>query len=418
MIVSNPYSNTISINSKSKLSLFDFFVVIDLSLVFIQCVLPFMSFLGSYEAINILLIGVLTIILFFNSSSFFFRPKNLFPLIIFFAIVIFSYLLGYSVIAHRYLSLSFLFVGYPIYNYLKTKNKTHLLKYSFIILFLIIFVMMISTYIGLLRDPYLSRNMKNSMSFSAENVKKFIGGYELIYLVSSIIPFCFLLFLHDKQFLRKIFYLLFISFAFLLVIKSGFLTAFLISVSGVLLIYIFKIIQTKSFFKFFILIATFIIVAVILWPFLLTIFPKRFSTVFVSNNIIDVFKSIFDEFLNDRVPTILSSINAFKQSSGLGIVFTQSLQYDGTNLYGFGQHSFIFDTFALFGFYLGLLVLIALLFPLVELFKKDFYCSVPLGIVFVAFLLINNATQSIALVFYFLFPLFVDSFIRNKSYVK
>jgi hypothetical protein len=112
---------------------------------------------------------------------------------------------------------------------------------------------------------------------------------------------------------------------------------------------------------------------------------------------------------------MLRSIEAFKEHPILGLLGSGQLQVSNGSLYGFGQHSYILDTFALYGIVGGTLNLLALAAPFINRYriKRDISLDITMFVVMLLLYLVNNASESIALAVTIIYP-----FIRDITVIK
>ena len=329
--------------------------------------------------------------------------------------VLWAYLLGYPVIAHRYMSLALIYWGIIIFDFYKeTNNLQELKKVLYVVLFLS-FVTALTTLMALIEDPYIARSIKSSGEFSENLAKQGIGGYSFIYYLVVCAPLLLFLAIKSNKTCIRFFWLLLYLFTMFVIIKSNYLTAFITSVlTSVILVFgsLFNRGGKRHYFIFFVLIL--FIILFINIDFILELLPERISRVLVVEGK-SVWGSIWQEFTGDRLQTLQSSWKAFLENPIFGIMGNRELGHDGEFLTGFGQHSFILDTFALYGIIGGILNLVAVFL----IFGKRTYKNVNgalriavLSSVIIIFLF-NNATESIALAIFILYP-----FVQHYSGAK
>lgn len=119
----------------------------------------------------------------------------------------------------------------------------------------------------------------------------------------------------------------------------------------------------------------------------------------VLNSSDSLLASIAGEFLVDRAPVMLKSIDAFCGHPLIGLnALTSSIGASGVISLA-GQHSFILDTFAYFGLIGGLIIILAVFMPLLNMERRgvDSRLTTPLFIIFLILLVFNNATSSMAI---------------------
>lgn len=400
-----------------KYSILDFFLLV----IFLELVFPPITvFVNSY-------VVTLACIIFWFIFSFFIDRKfyldsnihrfYLFILILFMIAV--PYLFGKAVIGNRYSSMILVVCGNIIYEFYKEHGRLENLKR--IILFSCFFALitLIITYFNLLINPYVSRSIKSEGDYSKSLAAQGIGGYHFIYFVAAAsIPILFLA-LRVELFRYKLIYIITYILMLLLVVRSNYLTAFLLMIICSIILFIFYFGHQRGFvYKISLCVFGIILMigAINLDEILLAIadiLPERISRILISDDM-NTFDSIFREFTLDRFPTIMNSIEALFAHPFFGLIGSSALGTSGEYLTGFGQHSYIFDTFALYGIVIGIINFFAILKP----FKKDgrflkhnASLSIAMAIFTVSIYLFNNATASIGIVICIIYPWVRDNFI-------
>ena len=164
----------------------------------------------------------------------------------------------------------------------------------------------------------------------------------------------------------------------------------------------------------------FILISVIVIVFVL--FPTNFF-----NDLILSFK--FDPFTTRRLLELLNSLKTLdipslflsrdyvleisiiniQQYFFFGSLLNNNLLINGT-IVGFGQHSFILDSFAIFGF-LFFLVLFTLIFRIIRgiilISKKNKFVFLPLIFCYIILVTMNNLTPSFNFILLFFLPLII-----------
>lgn len=330
--------------------------------------------------------------------------------------IILPYLLGYPVIGNRYSSMAIVILGNIIYEFYKEHGRIENLKRVLFVVALFALITLIITYANLLVNPYISRSIKSEGEYSTDLASKGIGGYQFIYFVSAVaLPIFFVVLKAKKKIYRTISLVLYIL-SVLLIIKSNYLTALLLTMgcSVILLIAHFWT-GKKAIYKFLLCIFGIICVMCLInldaiLRSVANFLPERVARVLISDDI-GVIESIIDEFFSDRFPTIQQSVEAFWSHPIFGLIATGNIGASGNYLTGFGQHSYIFDTFALYGFVIGIMNVFAILKPFKKngrWVKTNLALTISMLIFTVMIYAINNATASIALVICIIYPLIRD----------
>lgn len=394
------------------------FVIMDLFLLLygLEALFPPITVIFNSTLVSLISIFAVVLIMFITDSPYFLTQplKNTYPLIFFLATAVFPYLFGIGVIGNRYLSLCMIPFGYLIFNFYKKYNRLHELKIVCVILSLFAAVTFLMTLKALIADPYISRSIKSSGEYSSGLAKRGIGGYQFIYFIVIAGQFLLYIFLQSKSKLIKFCTLLLFLVSLFFVLKSNYMTALLTALiaSGVMLISKYS---GKGIVNKIMLIA--VIAAVILFVANIDALIKEFSD-FIPKRILKVvgnsengtMQAIMDEFLDDRFPVMRESIVEALKHPLLGLISSDAMSVgsDGI-LVGFGQHSHILDTFALYGLPIGALNIFVILKPFYGTDGKKIKYGKPLNgsmaVCVVGIYLFNNATPSVAFGFCLMYPL-------------
>lgn len=322
---------------------------------------------------------------------------------------------GNEIMANRYMGLSLLFFGYLIYDYHKRENSLWIIKRMLLLAVALSLITAIITTNALMTDPYISRSIKSSGEYSANLAFRGIGGYHLIYFGAMATPICLHALLKEERALRKCILcgLLFVDLFMLF--KSSYTTA--IMIAGVTsLVYIFSRTMYSEHnrgFKLLVLTVTIVIFGgafTLFFDEIILFFPPRIQQIFVGKESQSFIQSLYNEFVVDRWPTWMESIEAIERSPVLGIAFTERIITVGALQSGFGQHSFYLDTLALFGIPIGAVIIYIAMLPITrgrfqysnDTTQKPLYYAILIATVLMY--LFNNATESIALVVNLFFP--------------
>lgn len=112
-----------------------------------------------------------------------------------------------------------------------------------------------------------------------------------------------------------------------------------------------------------------------------------------------------------RAGAYMESINLFLHNPLLGIIINP-IQKVGSGVSGFGQHSQMFDTFALFGLTIGIIQIFIYLYPYYQRLSKDDLSKSSMPLLIMILLLfvttMNNATPSIGFATFYIFPVLND----------
>lgn len=392
--------------------------VMDLILIvyFAELVFPVLNTFIDATIVQLACIMSWIVVSVLQNRSYYLKPKiNIALCILFYFIAIFySYFCGQSVIAHRYASLALVPFAYIIFDYYSVNEQLHRLRKIIYVTYALAIVTAVITFKALLLNPYISRSIKSGGEYSVGLARQGIGGYSFIYFVvaSGII------FLHcacvSSGKLKKILSTLGFVFSVIFAMKSNYMTALIILFISSLMYFIINGLKkgNKSII-YIIFISAVCIVIVLKIDTILDLFrdflPERISRVIYSENNESLIHSITEEFVLDRWPTMKGSIDTFKMYPIFGAVGGANFYVENSILKGIGQHSYILDTFAFFGFGLGVWSLYVIAQPYRDKrWKKssnNVALTVAMGICIFSLFLFNNATESIALVSGIVMPL-------------
>lgn len=321
---------------------------------------------------------------------------------------VFPLIFGNSAYANRYLHLSGLLL-YPMI-YEATKNSK---IPAYLVRLLIVWSILVAipTIIACSGAPYASRQADVSALYQSMGV----GGYMYIYAISlgSVILFAFAI---NSTFSKKTILLYAIWLLYIVTIyKSNFMTSVLVAVLGAFCCILCKKNSAKKkiisilFFSLFIILMSGPIFQY-LETLIRSIIPNsgRIANIFGGSG--DLFQSLINEFIGDRLPTLQSSINAINKHPIAGLVFTE------LNLISFGQHSTILDTFALWGIPVGCIYLYLMFKPYFSIKRlKHYEYTIPNLVSFFILAFFNNIECTSAFVMFYI-GLSVIDYVDSPNY--
>lgn len=332
-------------------------------------------------------------------------------------VVIFPYLCGNSTIGNRYAHMSILIVGVYIFMYYKATDKLNIIGMAIKLSMPFFLFSLFKTASAGISNAYIIRQIDNNPTWYPYMIQG-IGGYHFIYFLSMLSIFLFAIGINLKGF-KKILILLSSVLCFFTIIVSNFMTAVAISLIGCFLVIVLH--SQKKGVLFTIIFSLLIIFTYILFD---TVLMKSFVGLFQTDGRIygifagnDSFiNAFYEEFILDRWPTMLTSINSFFAHPILGLT-SGVIENNGIYDISYGQHSFILDSFALYGFPIGLLTIYNLFLPNknIAVLRYEKSISIP---IFVAYLLLatfNNLTPSTCVFYTIICPYFLEIYSLSKK---
>lgn len=342
-------------------------------------------------------------------------------MILFFIIYTFwiPYIFGNVIIGHRYMLNGEVIFFYLIYQYNHSYGYDNSSKLIIKLSLPFIVYASIKTLFRLISEPYLSRSIKSHGEYSTMVSLQGVGGYDLIYFLVFIIIFLLFVLLNNGNFKISIWSQVGINLLLFLfittVIYSNYFTALVIIVVSFFTLVILK--KRSIFRKTLLTIVGIFTLSQGKWiftnitNFLISVLGRGRTAERLISLQVNIFGSGGGEnLLQDRTGTLNSSWNALLQNPVSGLV-TNKILYQGDYLVGFGQHSQVLDTFALYGVFIGLLYIYILMQPFIRRMGRNSTLS-SLNFAILASTLIvfvmNNNTLSIGYGVFFIYPVLYD----------
>ena len=335
------------------------------------------------------------------------------------------YLFGNSVISHRYSAMFMLVLGVILFKFYSATNRLIIVRRAIVLSLPFLAVTFIRTFRIAMTDPRVIRSIKYNTD-TAALLEDGIGGYEFIYMLSLIAAFLFICFLKEKKIFKKFLYLAGTVLIFALLILANYMTAFLLVVISAFLAIIIngcenikKQKSVKSIVSMTVIIFLLLVVIVnqeSLVNFLAYITHDNGRLQEVLSTDENVFTAVKDEFIADRLYTLEASWNAFLEHPIMGLISVHFV-IESAILTGFGQHSYVLDTFALYGGLIGLIGTIQLFKPYrcYAVYKNDATFRYVICIHFVLLALLNNLNFSTIFMSTVVLPCMVDYFKEKKE---
>lgn len=400
------------------------YLVMDIFLIIygIVAVFPPATVLFNSTLISILCLGAWLIASLLIDRDYYKSLNNVYPVFFLIITIAFPYVFGASVIGNRYLNLNMIPMGFLIFNFYKKNHHIENLKRIALIITFFATITLLITLQALTADPYISRSIKSTGEYSSDLARRGIGGYSFIYFTAISSQFLLYISLKTRSSSVRIVTIILYILTFFFVLKSSYMTALLIVILSSVALIVVNLVHRNLEKK---IIGIVVIIAMVLLLSNLNgiidkfsdVIPKRIANIVIVNDGQSIFSSIWDEFVSDRWPTLMSSISAFIKAPLFGLVGAGQLSsYDG-GVSGFGQHSYILDTFALYGVFVGLLNSYIVLRPFRHNKEYDTFLNASIFACTAIVYLLNNATPAIAMALGILYPL-VGEYYSSNSLIK
>ncbi len=331
---------------------------------------------------------------------------------------------GYKDLSNRYISLMpmvFIYIVYGLVNDIKVVS----LVWKIMVVFSTI--TMFKTSYALIQSPYISRMIKSSGEFSENILKQGIGDYAFIYGL-VIMEILFFSHVYEKKGKEKLIYILLSTLGEITIILSNYMTALILSIIGIGILTFFKVKRKhKILFLFLLIVGIFMI---LFWKPMLEFFlsiildfipdGKNYDRLLqLKMSVYGNGKNLFAEFMGDRIPVLSISYNSILKYPWGGVIFGHLTKSNG--YYNeFGHHSFVFDTIAIYGLLLGIVLIFLLCFPFfsnMRLHGRKKELTIAMFVVVILLLMFNNATFSLAFLIYVMYPYVCDKLYEDEQYV-
>lgn len=383
---------------------------------FIILVFPPVEWIGEPTVLYLICVALWMVssMVYFPGFYLHIKLHRLFALVFYLATSLVPYMLGATTVAHRYMATPIIPLGFFIYEYYKESGRLESLQRIIEVALCFAILTGIITYYNLLDNSWVSRTIKSSGEYSESLGKRGIGGYSYIYFLVTASVILLHGTIHSRRLGARIIYASLFVLSVFIALKANYLTALAIELIS-MTVYFLAVNLKKGKRKALKVIVAFSVIWLVIvfsdkiLELLGGVLPARVGRVLNNSLHTNVVQSICNEFIQDRLPTLMSSIEAFIESPIFGLIASNA-DLSGDFLTGFGQHSYVLDTFALYGFLLGMLNIYVLLLA----FRKTKCTRENLPLMWSAFIamvimaIANNMTDSIALSFGILFPCIVE----------
>lgn len=394
----------------------DAFAAACLAFATVSAVFPPLRVMGNSTVLSTLALALWAAVSLTRRPGYFLRPTA-YRLLTFgfaFYVTFVPYLFYNDTIGNRYLSLMLVTFGFIVYGYYEGLGQLGVLKRVIQVTVAFAAVTILRTAVGLISNPWLARSIKSSGEYSLAQATQGIGGYEIVYFAVVACPIALYAALNAGSVVKRVCWgVSYVLLVFLAVLSNYMTALLLISVSsGIgLLLHLatnhrrgITVVVTPLLLTMMILFGSQIVSGAVQGVMSLTAGGRTGQRLTTAGD--SLVGGIQQEFAFDRVPVMRQSVDAALERP-LGGLVTSRIDVSGGYLVGFGQHSHILDTFALFGFIVGGISLVVLFGPFVEHLRRgrQIALSLPVFISYAGVLLLNNAAPSIGVAACLVYPL-------------
>ena len=414
-------SPTISRKNTYTNTLLDFVLVLLIALIFV----PQFKFLSAYNYLCLFVSVLWCVLAFSQNPRFFLGTSKYFSVsVLFFVLVIaVSFIADNQLLINRYSSFIIIPLFYWIYEYnaIYRSLKSNIKNLFFSLLFIL--YTSIQTTLVLILNPFAARSIKTSAEETGDLISDGVSGYGLIYAVVILVIVLIPMILDGKKlglsFLGKIFILVLGGSFLYLIILSNYFTALIVTIMAILSI----IILYRNRKMLLMLIPLSLIYFMFQKDINLTVIDSISSFVQtdgLTHKRLQEIKAGLEtgsktESVDSRTGVINQSLELFSEYPILGYA---NKPVDRFDLNKVGQHSYVFDTYALFGLFLGTYSLWIMWLPFHYRIKSNFgyklkVFSWTVGFAFMILIIINNLTPTMGFAAFFVFPTVFD-YINRK----
>ncbi|WP_156490488.1 hypothetical protein [Oleiphilus sp. HI0086] len=271
-------------------------------------------------------------------------------------------------------------------------------------------------------NPNISRTAKKDTAEGLAQMSQGIAGYDFVYFIVFIFAgLMYLSFSFDRKLLVKITLLALAALLFVNIVLSNFMIAMLLSL--MVLFCRFFVYKTNKIWLlgyltlFIIMVPAFSLLFDVLFDALIELNKGSLNEKRLLEIKLILSSGIVEASLGARLHAFELSLQAFANFPLTGIVINSIKNTSGV-VTGFGQHSFLLDSFALFGGIVGSVSVYVFLAPVVQMFRerRDInYSSFPFLVCFMVLILftVNNVTPSVGAAVFFIIPS-IFSYMKRK----
>ena len=324
-------------------------------------------------------------------------------------------------VSNRYTPFFIGVFGTMMFEYYYQNNKMHVIERTVKIAMPFYFFTLIRTMYVAMKNPWAVRTIKHSGDYSISQLRQGIGSYGFVYMSVLIFTIAMIIFLFSNKTKPRIVSLITMVLCLMMFSYANYFTALviaLIAAVAVLIAYIRHCTKRSEKIK---VLELFSLLIVFFIAFLRSDTISSALSDFIGdgtrigrvvNSGDSTFQSIADEFLRDRFPTMMKSVDIFVENPFLGVsVLTRGVPS------GLGQHSSILDTFALHGIFIGFAFfkMHGLPYKKYDFYQNNVEYRRPLYLALFGISFFNNLTHSLLMASTIICPYLIYKLIDDKE---
>lgn len=414
------------IRHKISRTLSHFISLMMLYIIILSSFYPPLRSLSYINQIWAVCIIIWTVFAFAETPRYFVKP-NTYRLVVYlfiFYTVSIAYLSGNTIIGNRYIETFQMQLFYMAYERNKLYGRWKENQYLIRFIIPIVLLTSVITLNAYRTNPVVSRSMKKATEVGIKGMEMGIGGYEFVYFIVFLflILFNYIICKNIKIQIKKYITVVLICVILLInIVLSNFTTALLIVSIGIILIIIIERIP----FKYLIIILPLMSISLFFYESIINAITGSILYLLDDSwNAVRV-KEIRQLFLSgdigssfgNRLFVFNESIQSFICNPIFGSIKDPVINLNGETA-GFGNHSLILDTFAMYGIGIGLLQFYIYFQPMVIRLRSSegvlSSLSLMMLITVLIFFIVNITTPIIGLAIFFIYPTIYDLINNSK----
>jgi len=367
---------------------------------------PFLAYGSTYRLLAFASIFVWILVELFRKNNIFIKPPLYLILTLFF--IFYTTLISYNVdgISAINRNIQFYMMLFFIFIYASYERRSLYLLKPIVYINIILFTLWtVTTYKGLLIDPHASRYVIKSNAYARQLMQQGVGGFAFIYslLIYNIAVLALLRYkyLKYKKFSIFTYFLIFsVGISSLVILKAGYSIAVILWVLSMVFFFFYSQNPIKNIFLLFFIVVLYFF----LQSYLLDMLKLLYNSIDQGAyrlKLGDIISSMeigkVTGTAADRVERYMRSLMIFMEHPIMGI----------WRIAPIGKHSLVLDTFAQYGFFMGIILVYILLkipFDLYIRTKKAKALSVTILALAILLISLNNVAMLYGFMLYLFYP--------------